>query len=402
MKKNIKIKIIIFAFLIHITTMKKIFFPIVLCLLLTAQFITQPLFSQIRGKIDIPDLKGYVTLKCDFHMHTVFSDGTVWPTVRIDEAYREGLDAISITEHLEGRRYLQEIERLTDFSFKNLSHHISYDIAQPYAKEKGIMLIRGSEISRSMPPGHFNAIFLANSDELNKPDYMDAFRAAKAQKAFIFWNHPGWLSQQPDVTLWWPEHTQLLEQGMMHGIEVAGNSAYQYYPEAHRWCLEKKLTMIGNSDAHPPIETHMELASVQHRTMTFVFARNASVEAIYEALNERRTAVYWKEFIIGEEKYLKELFENALEWKVEKTKNVVNVTVKNKSDLIFHLKPTNHDPRIVYFRNLTVEPFTIAPQSVKTFTVRLLEGKQNGDVNFCVENFLVQPNTGMNYTLKIE
>lgn len=48
----------------------------------------------MRNEIRIPDLKGYRTLKCDFHIHTVFSDGTVWPTVRVEEAYREGLDAI--------------------------------------------------------------------------------------------------------------------------------------------------------------------------------------------------------------------------------------------------------------------------------------------------------------------
>jgi len=94
-----------------------------------------------------------------------------------------------------------------------VSHHFSYDIALPAAQSAGIILIKGSEITRSMPPGHHNAIFLTNSDELaNKPDFMDAFRAAKAQNAFFFWNHSGWDSQQPDTTLWWPEHTQLLEQ----------------------------------------------------------------------------------------------------------------------------------------------------------------------------------------------
>ena len=362
--------------------------------LFLAAYIALPLFAQVRGKIAIPDLKDYVTLKCDFHIHTVFSDGTVWPTVRIDEAYREGLDAISITEHLENRSYLQNIERRTNLSFASMSHHISYDIALPAAQSAGIILIRGSEITRSMPPGHHNAIFLTNSDELaNKTDYMDSFRAARAQNAFIFWNHPGWDSQQPDTTLWWPEHTQLLEQGMMHGIEVAGNSANIYYPEAHRWCLEKKLTMIGNSDSHPP----KYLAVGEHRTMTLVFARNASIEAIHEALNERRTAVYWKDYIIGEEKYLKELFENAVEINVTKTNNAAQITFKNKSDLIFHLKKTDHDARLVYFHD-----YTIVPNGVHTITVRLNEGITGGEVNFSVENFLVQPNRGMRYTVRID
>jgi len=359
-----------------------------------AVYIALPLFSQGRG-IDIPNLKGFVTLKCDFHIHTIFSDGTVWPTVRVDEAIREGLDAISITEHLEGRRYMQELERLSNLSLKGLSHHISYDIAQAYVKEKNLILIRGSEITRSMPPGHSNAIFLSNSDELSTPEWIDAYRAAKAQNGFIFWNHPGWVAQQPDTTLWWPEHTQLVEQGLLHGIEVVNGP---YYPEAHRWCLEKKLTMIGNSDVHAPMQA---FAPGKHRTMTLVFARERTEESIREALFERRTAIYYEDFIIGEEKYLKELFENALEITVTKTDKTANITLKNKSDLSFRLKKASHDPRLTYFRNTAIEPVTVAPKSAYSFTVRLNDGITGGDVNFIVENFLTAPETGMKYTVKI-
>ena len=348
--------------------------------------IALPLFSQGKGKIAIPDLKDYVTLKCDFHIHTVFSDGNVWPTVRIDEAYREGIDAISITDHIEYRPHKDDVVA---------SHNRSYEIALPTAKNRGIILIRGSEITRSMPPGHHNAIFLTNSDELDKPDVMDAFRAAKAQGAFIFWNHPGWVAQQPDTTLWFDEHTKLLEQGFMHGIEVVNG---EYYPEAHQWCLDKKLTMLDNTDVHEPLQV---FAPGKHRTMNLVFAKSATAEAIHEALKERRTAVYHNEFIIGEEKYLKELFEQAVEMKITKTAKSATITFKNKSDLIFHLKRTAHDRRLTYFRHYNIEPYTIQPNSTQTITVNLLEGITGGDVNFVVENFLTQPGKGMKYTIKI-
>ena len=52
----------------------------------------------------IPDIPGYYTLKSDLHMHTVFSDGVVWPHIRVDEAIAEGLDVISITDHVEYHR----------------------------------------------------------------------------------------------------------------------------------------------------------------------------------------------------------------------------------------------------------------------------------------------------------
>lgn len=63
-------------------------------------------------------------------MHTVFSDGLVWPTVRVDEAYREGLDAISLTEHIEYRPHKKML--LAD-------HNRSFDLCQKQAEKLGIL-----------------------------------------------------------------------------------------------------------------------------------------------------------------------------------------------------------------------------------------------------------------------
>ena len=228
---------------------------------------------------------------------------------------------------------------------------------------------------------------------------MQAFHAAKAQDAFLFWNHPGY--KQPDnTTLWFDEHTRLLEQGMMHGIEVVNSNTY--YPEAHGWCIEKNLTMFGNSDIHAPMPP---FAPGTHRAMTLVFAKERTAEAIREALDARRTAVYHNEYIIGEAHYLKEFFENAVEIKVKKNDkdNTASVTFKNTSDLTFQLRKSAHDPRLTYFRNMELYPYyTLKPQSTQTIMVRLNDGVQGGDVNFIVENFLVQPCQGMKYTVKIE
>jgi len=57
----------------------------------------RPIYSE---NIVIPDVNGYQVLKCDFHTHTVFSDGQVWPSIRAQEAWEEGLDAIALTEHI--------------------------------------------------------------------------------------------------------------------------------------------------------------------------------------------------------------------------------------------------------------------------------------------------------------
>ena len=137
--------------------------------------------SQVRNEIHIPDLGGYETLKCDFHTHTVYSDGLVWPTVRVAEAWREGLDAISLTEHIEYRPHQEDVK----------GHHgRSFEVAEGSAKGHDILLIRGSEITRSMAPGHFNAIFLSDCNALDQQDWHDTFKDAKDQGPYNFWNNP--------------------------------------------------------------------------------------------------------------------------------------------------------------------------------------------------------------------
>lgn len=357
--------------------MKKLFIPAFLLVLGITSF------AQTRNEVRIPDLKGYKTLKCDFHIHTVFSDGLVWPTVRVDEIYREGLDAMAIADHIEYRPHKDDIKA---------SFNRSYDLSEKYAKDRGIILIKASEITRSMPPGHFNALFLTDNDSLDTKEYMDAFRAAKAQNAFIFWNHPGWSAQQPDTTLWWKEHTELLKAGYMQGIEVVNGD--EYYPEAQQWCMDKKLAMLGNTDVHAPIQAVYDFAKGEHRPMTLVFARESSAQGIREALENRRTAVYFEDKIIGEEVYVKELFENSIEIvNVQKTEKNVSIMLKNNSDLVFKLKKTDHDANLVYFRE-----YDINPHGTYVINVKLNNGVKGGNVNFEVTNLLVKPNCGMQYS----
>ena len=44
---------------------------------------------------------GSVVLAADLHTHSVFSDGQVWPSIRVEEAHRDGLEVLAVTEHLE-------------------------------------------------------------------------------------------------------------------------------------------------------------------------------------------------------------------------------------------------------------------------------------------------------------
>ncbi len=274
----------------------------ILLLLVVSVLLAQSGLAKVRNHIKIPDISGYKTLVCDFHMHTVFSDGNVWPTVRTDEAWREGLDAIAITDHIE---YLPHKEDVST----NLNR--SYEIAKEPGDELKITVISGCEITRDMPPGHLNGIFLKDVNKLNVTEWRDAIKAAAVQGAFIFWNHPGWKGQQKDgKAKWYDEHTELLEKNMLHGIEVV--NGWEYYPEAHQWCLDKKLTMLSNSDIHNPINLDYHFDNGVHRPTTLVFAKDNSEESIKEALFDRRTVVYSKNMLVGEEKFLRPIFDNSI------------------------------------------------------------------------------------------
>ncbi|MEN8116682.1 MAG: hypothetical protein ABFS16_06860 [Bacteroidota bacterium] len=280
-----------------------------------------------RKTINIPDILGYKTLKCDFHMHTVFSDGIVWPTVRVDEAYNEGLDAIAITDH---------IERNPSKPFVGGDDNSSYDIALPYAKQKNIILIKAGEITRSMPPGHFNALFLEDTQATDKQDWHEAFEEAKKQGAYIIWNHPGWKAQQPDTCMWWDEHTDLYEKGMINAIEVFNEK--EWYPIALDWCMDKNLAPHSASDIHGITSERYDL-NKYHRPMTLVLAEERSHDALKEALFANRTIAWFGNNLAAKEEYLKAFFEAAVKVKFyDETKRGKNYILKNSSEVPFKMQ----------------------------------------------------------------
>lgn len=277
----------------------RIFFLILLsCVLLSGNLLSQQL---VRKEIHLPDIMGYQTLKCDLHIHTVFSDGHVWPDVRIWEAFREGLDAVAITDHLEYQPHKKYVDTVSNNA---------YELMKSTAEELNILLIKGVEVTRKMPPGHLNALFIENADLADDPDYEKTLQGLADQGAFIFWNHPGWIAQAKDGIRWYDEHTRLVEKNLIHGIEV-GNYG-EWYPAALQWCIEKNLTLSCNSDIHEPSDIYREYAGVKHRLVTLVFARERTLESIREALLDHRAAGWFEDTLMGQEKFLKELLQQSV------------------------------------------------------------------------------------------
>ncbi|HBL78180.1 MAG: hypothetical protein A2W90_13925 [Bacteroidetes bacterium GWF2_42_66] len=350
-------------------------------------------YSQERKEINFPNLPGYLTLKCDFHIHTVFSDGDVWPTIRVQEAWAEGLDAIAITDHIEYRPHSQDIPS---------DHNRSHEIALPLAEQLGIILIRGGEITRKMPPGHLNAIFVKNVNLLERESWFDACKEARDQGAFITWNHPGWKVQQPDRTLWWNDHTRLLEAGLLNGIEVVNDDSY--YPEALRWANEKNLTILANSDIHGPTGTTFDLEK-SHRPITLVFAKERSPQSIKEALMNRRTAAYHRDKLYGDRAFLAPLFLASVEIRSElprlENMQVKYIGVHNNSDIDYKLK--QRIPSIGFTASplLTLKAHRTTVLEI-TGTSDEVKNVSNLKLYYEVENLIVAPGESLPVVLEIQ
>jgi histidinol phosphatase-like PHP family hydrolase len=301
-----------------------------------------------RTEILIPDIPGYITLKCDFHIHTVFSDGNVWPTVRVSEAWEDGLDAIAITDHIENNP-----KKMPGMK------HSEFETALPDASAADIILIRAGEISRRMPPGHFNALFIKDVNALDIPDYMDALDEAVRQGGFIIWNHPGWRSQQPDSTQWMPEHESIYKRGWMHGIEVFNEK--EWYPEAIEWAMEKNLAIIGNSDIHNVYEYYYNTELYPVRPLTLVFARERSEESLKEAMFAKRTATLFFNKLVGRKDIVDNLISKSIivsEPHLYKD-GFIWFKLKNVTDIEFTMVKTGKDnselpARIILPRNGTI------------------------------------------------
>jgi 3',5'-nucleoside bisphosphate phosphatase len=261
--------------------------------------------NQDRKILRIPDIPGYQTLKGDFHIHTVFSDGHVWPDFRVVEAWTEGLDVIAITDHIEYHSHTDDI------TSDNLN--LGYERAKVKANNLNILLIPGAEISKKVPPGHLNALFIKDVNKLRDDDPMIQIEEAVKQGAFILWNHPGWgwAKPLPDTTKWWDFQTAILDKGWLHGIEVYNTE--EWYQVALKWGIEKELTVFANSDIHAPINYWYDLShQYSHRPMTLVFAKSRTLDGVKEALFERRTLAYFDDILAGKEELINELFHASI------------------------------------------------------------------------------------------
>ena len=340
-----------------------------------------------RVEMVLPQVRGFNIYKADLHNHTIFSDGSVTPEFRIQEAWHDGLDVIAVTEHVEYRPYEGKMMNfLTGYVPKNVKpansnvirseatdagilSDLNYPVKlyQNAAKAYGITVIPGAEITREPTViGHYNALFTKDNNTIYAKDPLQSIRNAKAQGAIVMQNHPGWRRTSLDMMEF---EEKVYAENLIDGIEIVNGG--EFYPRAITRAQKNKFFMASNTDIHGSTAEDYVLGGNGHRNMTFIFAQENTLEALREALEARRTLAYSHGTLAGEESLLVDLFKASVATKViQKAANgSKTVQLTNNSSIKYTLRFGNANPVIL-------NPFT---------SIRATSGK-DGKLAVKVEN----------------
>jgi len=216
-------------------------------------------------------------------------------------------------------------------------------LAKKYAKPHDLIVIHGTEITRDMPPGHANALFVTDVNKIIVEDAYESYKAARAQGAFIFWNHPNWYAQTKDgIPVLTDFHKRLIDDDLLHGLEVVNDITYS--EEALKIALENNITVIGTSDIHGLVDYQYEIAKGGHRPVMLVLAKEKTEASIKEALFAGRTITWFKNILSGKEDHLRALVEASLSIENKGMigdTEVLEIEITNSSDAKFVMHNTS-------------------------------------------------------------
>ena len=337
--------------------------------------------------------KGVFYISSDLHIHSVFSDGSVWPTIRVDEAVRDSIDLISLTEHLEYQSHISDIP--------HTNRNRSFQIAGGYVQKKPLAVVHGTEITKPMPPGHFNAIFIKDANKFfdkNKDPliFIKGIKEANKQGAFVFWNHPMWEANRSDgIAKLDPIHKEVIDKKLLHGIEVVNFDTFS--EEAMQIALDNELTMMGTSDVHVLIDWDFNKEEESfHRPITFIMSKNRTIKSIRDALFNGNTFIWYRDLIIGKSNNLKQVIENNLKvvskgygFKGRKVE-ILQVELINKSVAPISL---NYIGGYTFHNDYKI--IELAPRSSKTIYVKTKKVKKTVSLEFEILNYVIAPKTNL-------
>ena len=128
-------------------------------------------------------------------------------------------------------------------------------------------------------------------------------RNARAQGALVMHNHPGWRRTSLEMT---EVEKKAHAEKLIDGIEIMNGQ--EFYPKAITRAAEKGLFMAACTDIHATSSSDYRERGGYFRNMTFILAKDKSLESLKEALQADRTIVYSYGTLAGSEELMKKFF----------------------------------------------------------------------------------------------
>lgn len=219
--------------------------------------------TQIQASTTIPQRTlQYIVLRAEFHAHTTFSDGNCTPTELVDRYVLNGYDVLAFTDH------------------NNAS---AYDQAKPYADMKGLIVIRGEELSYNWPDGehkHVLGLFLTQTIPINKSWSLNNLiqpicDAVHAQGGIAIISHP-WRGTN--------YIHQSYQAAWIDGYEVAFSN-WNETVTARRWIAANRIVILNHDNHQSPDGT-------LQASWTYVLSVNRTEEGVLDALLSHRTLAF--------------------------------------------------------------------------------------------------------------
>ncbi len=326
--------------------------------------------TQQRTNFVVPQINGYNIYKADLHTHTIYSDAHASMSMRLAEAWRDGLDIYAVTEHAEYRPhekdyvewmkgYLPEGTKAENNSLVNkcankkgilVDLNLPYRLAVKAAEKYGITIIPGIEVTRTPKTiGHYNALFIKDANTIYDADPEKAICNAREQGAIIMHNHPGWTRKDLSMTEF---EQKVYDKGLIDGVEIMNTE--EFYPKAIDRAKQYNLFMSSCTDIH---QTTAETYGVngEYRNMTLILAKDKSLESIREALEAKRTLAFSFGTLAGDEELLRALFLASVKvTPTNVTEKRTYVQLENNSSIDFVIRQREGSNTLVLKRHSSI------------------------------------------------